>query len=115
MKPCACGIQFTSNELSGAHKRQCPAQRAAIIADVRRIATVLGHTPRMKEYDALKAPGMPWANNLVPQYWLLWNDVITAAGLTPVRTTPTPAPAATVAPIRYWWQLEKEALQAYGY
>lgn len=114
-KPCACGAQLPLHQL-GIHKRQCTVQRSAILAEVQRIANALGRTPYMNEYDNMKAASLPTANNVVPNYWELWNDVIMAAGLKPVRVTrERPAAPASTGGNRYWWHLEREALQAYGY
>lgn len=112
---CLCGANLPFGKMSE-HRRGCSVMRDAISQELRRIAAEVGRTPSTRDYDAKRAAWAPSANNIVSIYYDLWNEAISAAGLTPRASSyhekEAPAGAGTV---RYWWEVEREALQAYGY
>lgn len=112
---CLCGAVPPFGKLAE-HRRGCAVMRDAISSELRRIAAEVGRTPSTRDYDAKRAAWAPSANNIVSTYYDLWNDAIRAAGLAPrVSTYHEKEAPAGAGSVRYWWEIEREALQAYGY
>lgn len=80
---CLCGYAVADIITYNVHRSTCVLLRTAIVGDVVRVANLLGKTPTIKEYVALRLDSLPsWstANQLI---FDSWNELITEARLTP--------------------------------
>lgn len=120
-----CGYEGEHRSQSAVHKRSCKVLRQRVIDEIKRLATELGRSPATADWAKLANPALPAIT------WLFanlggWKQLLNEAGLTPSDPWLTAQPqaddddddassSAPVAPVRYYWQREEEALKEYGY